>query len=92
MSKCTLSSFVQTYSNSTHGKPRCSVPERLRAFGCPAAEVRTAPPGSLELLANEDFQDVTNDRAPVQLRPQGLRLKIRPHTSRELKIQYRPAK
>ncbi|XP_011706247.1 PREDICTED: integrin beta-3-like [Wasmannia auropunctata] len=83
-----------SYSNSTYGKPRCNVPERLRAFGCPDAEIRAAPAGSLRVLMNMDFQDVSNDRTaqPVQLRPQKLRLRIRPRSSQVVTLQYRPAK
>ncbi|XP_077263690.1 integrin beta-3-like [Temnothorax americanus] len=83
-----------SYSNSTYGKPRCNVPERLRAFGCPNVEIRAAPPGSLRVLTNMDFQDVSNDRTvqPVQLRPQKLRLKMRPRSNQVVTLQYRPAK
>ncbi|XP_020300729.1 integrin beta-nu-like isoform X2 [Pseudomyrmex gracilis] len=83
-----------SYSNSTYGKPRCNVPERLRAFGCPDAEIRTAPPGSVHVLANERFRDVTDGRTvdPVQLRPQRLRLKMRPRSSETITIHYRPAR
>ncbi|KAG7198720.1 hypothetical protein KM043_001711 [Ampulex compressa] len=81
-----------SYSNSTLGKPRCSVPERLRAFGCPNVEIRTAPSSSVELIENQDFQDVTVHQAPVQLRPQKIRLKMRPHSKESIKLQYRPAK
>ncbi|XP_011864288.1 PREDICTED: integrin beta-nu isoform X1 [Vollenhovia emeryi] len=83
-----------SYTNSTYGKPRCNVPERLRAFGCPDAEIRAAPPASLRVLTNMDFQDVSNDRTiqPVQLRPQKLRLRMRPRSSQVVTLQYRPAK
>ncbi|RLU15411.1 hypothetical protein DMN91_012405 [Ooceraea biroi] len=83
-----------SYSNSTYNKPRCNVPERLRAFGCPDAEIRTSPPVSLQVLADADFQDVSNGSVvqPVQLKPQRLRLRIRPHSSQVVKLQYRPAK
>nr|XP_012218116.1 PREDICTED: integrin beta-3-like isoform X2 [Linepithema humile] len=79
-----------SYSNSTYGKPRCNVPERLRAFGCPDVEIRTAPPGSFQVLVNEDFQDVS-DSHTVQLKPQKLQLRIRPRSNQVMTLQYRLA-
>ncbi|KAL6254269.1 hypothetical protein P5V15_014884 [Pogonomyrmex californicus] len=83
-----------SYSNSTYGKPRCNILERLRAFGCPDTEIRMAPLESLRVLANVDFQDVSNTHTihPVQLRPQKLQLKVRPRSSQVITLQYRPAK
>lgn len=81
-----------SYSNATLGKPRCNSPHRLRAFGCPEPEIRTAPPESVEFPENLDFQDVVTGQAPVQLRPQRIKLRLRPHSKREIRLQYRPAK
>ncbi|KAK2584328.1 hypothetical protein KPH14_006719 [Odynerus spinipes] len=81
-----------SYSNSTLGKPRCNLPERLKAFGCPITEIRRAPAGYVEYVKNEDFQDVVRNQLPVQLKPQKVQVKLRPNSRMEIDLQYRPAK
>ncbi|KAI4479526.1 hypothetical protein M0804_010923 [Polistes exclamans] len=81
-----------SYSNSTLGKPRCNLPERLKAFGCPIAEIRKAPSAYMQYIENEDFQDVAKNQLPVQLKPQKVYLKLRPNSKMEINLQYRPAK
>ena len=82
-----------SYANLTLGKPRCNVPERLKAFGCPPQEIRTAPPASIELLEDFDFQDVeVAGQTPIQLRPQKVKVSIRPNSETVVRLRYRPAK
>ncbi|KZC05488.1 Integrin beta-nu [Dufourea novaeangliae] len=82
-----------SYTNSSHGKPRCNVPERLKDFGCPPEEIRTAHPGSVTLVEDFNFKDVeVADEIPVQLRPQKVKAKIRPNSKTVIQLRYRPAK
>ncbi|XP_043264500.1 integrin beta-nu [Colletes gigas] len=82
-----------SYSTSILGKPRCNVPEKLKAFGCPPEEIRTAPPGSIKILENFDFRDMDLlDETPLQLKPQKVKLRIRPNTETTVPLHYRPAK
>ncbi|XP_046835815.1 integrin beta-nu [Vespa crabro] len=81
-----------SYTNSTIGKPRCNLPKRLKEFGCPITEIRKAPSGYVEYILNEDFQDVSSDHLPVQLKPQRVHVKLRPNSKMEMNLQYRPAK
>lgn len=81
-----------SYSNSTLGKPRCNLPERLKAFGCPITEIRRAPSEYVEYIKDEDFQDVLRNQLPVQLKPQKVQVKLRPNSRMEIDLQYRPAK
>ncbi|XP_015600660.1 integrin beta-nu isoform X2 [Cephus cinctus] len=83
---------MEEYSNFTIGKPRCNIPERLIAFGCPSFAIKEATTGSVQLLQDENFQDVIIDQIPVQLKPQKIRIKLRPLSEEILRIQYRPAK
>ncbi|XP_076291561.1 integrin beta-nu [Lasioglossum baleicum] len=82
-----------SYSNSTVGKPRCNLPESLKAFHCDPAEIRTASKGSMELLENNEFQDVKEpDQAPIQLRPQKVRVRLEPRSKTVINLRYKPAK
>ena len=84
--------FIQSYSNSTIEKLRCSSTERLEAFGCPRSAIHKAPYGSVQVEKNEDFQDVITDRVPIQLKPQKISIKIRPKSTEYIRMQYRSAK
>ncbi|KOC66084.1 Integrin beta-nu [Habropoda laboriosa] len=81
-----------SYSNSTLGRPRCNVPERLELFGCPTEEIRTTSSGSKEVLENSNFQDMAAGRTPIQLRPQRIKVKISSHSKIMIPIHYRLAK
>ncbi|XP_076648156.1 integrin beta-nu [Halictus rubicundus] len=82
-----------SYSNSTVGKPRCNLPESLMAFHCNPAEIRTASKGSVQLLENRQFDDVTeSSQASVQLRPQKVKVRLEPHSRTVINLSYRPAK
>ncbi|XP_031850006.1 integrin beta-nu [Nomia melanderi] len=82
-----------SFSNSTLGRPRCNLEDNLWAFGCPSEEIRTAPSGSVELVEDFDFQDVQEaGQTPLQLKPQKVKMRIRPKESRTVNLYYRPAK
>ncbi|XP_074102068.1 integrin beta-nu isoform X1 [Cotesia typhae] len=82
-----------SYSNSTVGKLRCSSAERLEAFGCPKNAIHHASMGSVNSIKDDDFQDVVvPDQVPIQLRPQRLHIKLRPHNTESVYLKYRPAK
>ncbi|XP_076167863.1 integrin beta-nu [Ptiloglossa arizonensis] len=82
-----------SYSNSTIGKPRCNLPDRLKAFGCSPEKIRTASPGSIQFLENSNFQDMeVVGHTPLQLKPQKVKLRIRPNSETSVPLHYRPAK
>ncbi|XP_034935978.1 integrin beta-nu [Chelonus insularis] len=82
-----------SYANSTVGKLRCSSADRLEKFGCPKHSIHRASMGSIKLLQDDEFQDVViSDQVPIQLKPQRVRVKLRPHSNETIYLKYRPAK
>ncbi|XP_063975895.1 integrin beta-nu-like [Diachasmimorpha longicaudata] len=80
------------FSNSTVGRLRCSSADRLEAFGCPRNSIKLASAGLVSVVTDKKFQDVDKSYAPpVQLRPQGIKVKLRPHSTETVHIQYRAA-
>ncbi|XP_046493057.1 integrin beta-nu [Neodiprion pinetum] len=80
------------YTNTSIGKPRCSTAKSLQDLGCPESAMQVAVTEKIEFSQNEEFRDVTAGKIPVQLRPQKVQLKLRPHSTQVLNLQFRPAK
>ncbi|XP_048510673.1 integrin beta-nu isoform X2 [Athalia rosae] len=80
------------YTNSSTGRPRCSTSTALQTLGCPESSILLAQKEETVYLQNEEFQDVTAGQIPVQLRPQKVLVKLRPHSTQVVNLQFRPAK
>jgi integrin beta 1 len=76
-----------------HTEARCDFHNNLLHHGCSEVMLQN-PVSSMQLLRDEALSErsaLAGQESPVQLRPQRVQLRLRPHNSQTLKMQYKQA-
>lgn len=78
---------------SNYSETRCDFHNNLLRFGCSELAMQN-PASSMQLTKDEGLSErstLVDHETPVQLRPQRVSVRLRPHNSQTLKLQYKQA-